>query len=63
MSRPLTSADILTSREVADLLHVAESTVEDWGRRGIIPSRKIGGRRIYIRTRIEAFLLAEGPQD
>jgi hypothetical protein len=42
---------------------VSQSTLEDWGRRGVIPSRKIGRRRIYIRSRIEAFLLDEEPQD
>jgi len=35
-------------------------TVEDWARRGGIQSRKIGRRRIFIRSRIEAFLLDDG---
>jgi hypothetical protein len=29
---------------------------QDWARRGILPSRKIGRRRIYIRQDIEAVL-------
>jgi excisionase family DNA binding protein len=54
---PLTAADVMTAAEVAALLRVPKSTVEDWARRGIIPSRKIGRRRIYVRSRIEALLL------
>src|SRR5256886_16545104 len=55
--RPLTAADVLTAGEVARLLHVPKSTVEDWARRGVIPSRKVGRRRLYLRQRIEALLL------
>lgn len=43
-----------TGREVAEFLHAPVSTVEDWARRGILPSRKIGRRRLYIRQNIEA---------
>jgi hypothetical protein len=38
-------------------VRVPRSTVEDWARRGIIPSKKVGRRRLYIRSRIEALLL------
>jgi excisionase family DNA binding protein len=44
--RPLTAADVMTAAEVAALLGVPRSTVEDWARRGIVPSRKVGRRRI-----------------
>jgi excisionase family DNA binding protein len=44
------------AREVAGLLHAPVSTVEDWARRGILPSVKIGRRRLYIREQIEAVL-------
>jgi excisionase family DNA binding protein len=54
---PLTAADVMTAAEVAALLRVPRSTVEDWARRGIVPSRKVGRRRLYIRSRIEALLL------
>jgi excisionase family DNA binding protein len=57
LGRPLTAADVLTAREVANLLHVPQSTVEDWARRGVIPSRKVGRRRLYLRPSIEALLL------
>jgi excisionase family DNA binding protein len=56
---PLTAADVMTAAEVAALLRVPRSTVEDWARRGIVPSRKVGRRRLYIRARIEALLLGD----
>jgi excisionase family DNA binding protein len=59
LDRPLTAADVLTAREVAELLHVPRSTIEDWARRGVIPSRKMGRRRLYLRPNIEALLLEE----
>lgn len=57
--RPLAAADVMTAAEVADLLHVSRSTVEDWARRGIVPSKKVGRRRLYIRSKIEALLLED----
>jgi excisionase family DNA binding protein len=57
LGRPLSAADVLTAREVAALLHVPRSTVEHWARMGIVPSKKVGRRRIYVRSRIEALLL------
>jgi len=52
----LTADDVMTARDVARLLHTPISTVEDWARRGILPSVKIGRRRLYIRQNIEAQL-------
>jgi excisionase family DNA binding protein len=60
IERRLTADDVMTAREVADLMRVPISTVEDWARRGVLPSRKIGRRRLYIRANIEAVLLADG---
>lgn len=57
--RPLTAADVMTVREVAELLRVPVSTVGDLARRGIIPSRKLGRRRVCIRARIEEVLLED----
>jgi excisionase family DNA binding protein len=59
-ARRLTADDVLTAKEVATLLHAPVSTVEDWARRGILPSRKIGRRRLYIRQHIEAVLIGSG---
>ena len=54
--RPLTAADVMNASEVALLMGVPESTVEDWARRGIVPSRKVGRRRLYVRVQIEGAL-------
>jgi excisionase family DNA binding protein len=59
LGRPLTAADVLTAPEVATLLRVPRSTVEDWAPRGVIPSRKVGRRRLYLRPSIETLLLEE----
>jgi excisionase family DNA binding protein len=57
--RRLTADDVMTAREVAELLHAPVSTVEDWARRDILPSVKIGKRRLYIRQNIEAVLTGD----
>jgi excisionase family DNA binding protein len=59
--RALTAADVMTGREVAALLHAPVSTIEDWARRDILPSVKIGRRRLYIRQSIEIVLLHGTP--
>lgn len=56
-STRLTAEDVMTARDVARLLHAPVSTVEDWARRGILPSVKIGRRRLYIRQNIETALI------
>lgn len=55
----LTAKDVMTAGEVATLLGVAESTVHYWAREGTLPSRKLGRRRIFIRSKIEALLLSD----
>jgi excisionase family DNA binding protein len=57
--RPLTAADVMTATEVAALLHMPTSTVEHHARQGILPSRKIGRRRLFVRHQVEAVLLGE----
>jgi excisionase family DNA binding protein len=52
----------MTAAEVAELLGVPRSTVEDWARRGIVPSKKVGRRRLFLRSRVEDLLLDEGSQ-
>jgi len=49
----------MNATEVAALLRVPRSTVEDWARRGVLPSKKVGRRRLYIRSRIETVLLSD----
>lgn len=58
-ARPITRGDVMTSAEVAELLRTSKSTIEDWARRGVIPSRKRGRRRFFLRWEIEAWLIAD----
>lgn len=58
-ARPITRGDVMTSVEVAELLRTSKSTIEDWARREVIPSRKRGRRRFFLRWEIEAWLIAE----
>jgi excisionase family DNA binding protein len=58
VSAPLKAEDVMRAGEVAALLHIPVSTVHDWARRGLLPSRKIGRHRLYIRQQIEAVLLS-----
>lgn len=60
MNAHMTADDVMTVAEVAELLHVPRSTVADWARRGVLPSVKIGRRRIYVRQQIEALLASGG---
>jgi excisionase family DNA binding protein len=57
--RRLTAGDVMTAAEVAELLAVPVSTVHHWAREGVLPSRKLGRRRVFIRQKIEAALLSE----
>jgi excisionase family DNA binding protein len=52
----LTADDVMTGREVAALLHMPVSTVEDLARRGDLPSVKVGRRRRYVRQHVEMVL-------
>ena len=49
----------MTSADVAELLQTSKSTIEDWARRSVIPSRKRGRRRFLLRWEIEAWLIAD----
>ena len=42
----------MSTVEVADLLDTPKSTIEEWARRGVIPSHKRGRRRFYLRWEI-----------
>jgi excisionase family DNA binding protein len=41
--------ELLTVRQVAELLPLPASTVADYARRGLIPSIKLGRHRRYLR--------------
>lgn len=57
--RGLTRADLLTPDEVAELLTVPVSTVRDWARRGVLPSRKLGRHRRFLRSELERWIVGD----
>jgi excisionase family DNA binding protein len=56
--RGLTRAELMTAREVADLLDVPVSTVLEWGRRGTLPRVKLGRHVRFIRAHVEETIRA-----
>jgi excisionase family DNA binding protein len=46
--------EVLTSEQVAQLLAMRRSTVEDYARRGVLPSIKLGRHRRYLRADVLA---------
>jgi len=56
-NRGLTRSDLLTADEVALLLAVPVSTVRDWARRGLLPSRKLGRHRRFLRVEVERWVV------
>jgi excisionase family DNA binding protein len=42
--------DLKTTREAAHLLRVSESTVWRWINRGVLPSYRVGPKRVYVRS-------------
>jgi excisionase family DNA binding protein len=55
----LTASDVMTAAKVAELTRWPVSTVSDYARRRVIPSRKIGRHRLFLRSEIEAVLRGE----
>jgi excisionase family DNA binding protein len=43
----------LTADHVADLLQMRRSTVDDYARRGLLPSLKLGRHRRFVRSDVE----------
>jgi excisionase family DNA binding protein len=52
--RGLTRHDVLSGRDVAELLQMPPSTVLEYARRGVIPAHKLGRRWIFIRDEVDA---------
>lgn len=48
---------MMTSAEIAELLRMKRSTVEDDARRCLLPSIKLGRHRRFIRSDVEAALV------
>ena len=45
--------DVMTSAETAEILGLRVSTVEDYARRGLLPSIKLGRHRRFLRSQVE----------
>jgi excisionase family DNA binding protein len=54
----LTRHDVLSGRDVAELLQMPPSTVLEYARRGVIPAHKLGRRWIFIRDEVDAAVRA-----
>ncbi len=63
LGRPMTASDVMDAKEVSELLHIPQGTVEDHARSGLLPSQKVGRRRRYLRWEIEAWLTRGGAND
>jgi excisionase family DNA binding protein len=46
--------ELLTSTQIAELLQMKRTTVEDYARRGLLPSLKLGRHRRFVRSDVEA---------
>src|SRR5205807_9800749 len=45
--------ELMTARQMADILQMRVSTVEGYARRGLLPSVKVGRHRRFIRSQVE----------
>jgi excisionase family DNA binding protein len=45
--------ELMTAAEVAKVLQLRVSTIEDYARRGVLPSMKLGRHRRFLRSRVE----------
>jgi excisionase family DNA binding protein len=54
--RSLTRDEVMTAREVADLLRMPPSTVYELARRGELPARRLGRTWRFLRPRLEQLL-------
>jgi excisionase family DNA binding protein len=52
----LTRDEVMTAREVADLLKMPVSTIYQLARRGELPARRLGRTWCFLRPRLEELL-------
>jgi excisionase family DNA binding protein len=52
----LTRAELMTAKEVSELLDVPISTIREWGRNGTLPRVKLGRHVRFIRAHVEAVI-------
>ena len=49
-------SELMTADQVAEVLQMKRTTVEDYARRGLLPSLKLGRHRRFVRSDVEAAL-------
>jgi excisionase family DNA binding protein len=49
---------LLTARQVAQILQMRVSTIEGYARRGLLPSVKVGRHRRFIQSEVERAIAA-----
>ena len=54
----LTRSDVMTAREVGELVRLPTSTIYDLARRGVLPGHRIGRAWRFIRGEVEDQLRA-----
>lgn len=52
-SRGSVLQELLTARQLAKLLQMPPSTIENYARRGLLPSLKLGRHRRFVRSQVE----------
>ena len=52
----LTRDEVMTARQVADLLRMPTSTVHELARRGVLPARRLGRTWRFLRPKLEELL-------
>jgi excisionase family DNA binding protein len=57
-TQPLTRTDVLTAKEVGELLRLPKSTVYELARRGVLPAHRVGRAWRFVRQEVEQWLLA-----
>jgi excisionase family DNA binding protein len=55
-TRPLTRDEVMTAREVAELLKMPVSTIYELARRGELPASRLGKTWRFVRPRLEGLL-------
>lgn len=50
--------ELMTATQMAEVLQMRVSTVEDYARRGVLPSLKVGRHRRFLRSEVERAIVA-----
>lgn len=57
MTDPSPTQELMTARQVAAALLVRESTVQDYARRGLLPSIRLGRHRRFLRSDVDTAII------